>query len=184
MMMGCSPQPGNPKAPDPVDRLSSKVQCVACFFPPTDFLNYGETGKPVDLEKGVLKPFKAAFEFHEYDEKSRRLLPVTDPKRIEQIERSISPIYGVDASDAPALIIHGDSDTLVPYQQATTMIDKLKSAGVEAKLVTRKGAGHGWANLGSDITLIADWFDAHLRGNSATKPTASPATASQPAVAR
>jgi acetyl esterase/lipase len=186
MMMGCAPQPENPKAPDPVDRTSSKVQCVACFFPPTDFLNYGEQGKPVDLEKGVLAPFKAAFDFREYDGKSKRLLPVTDPKRIEQIERSISPIYGVDPADPPALIIQGDNDVLVPYQQATTMIDKLKAAGVDAKLITRKGGGHGWTNFDKDMVLIADWFDAHLRNVPATTAPAAtaPATASQPAAAR
>jgi len=31
----------NSNAKDPVDRVSSAVQCVVAFFPPTDFLNYG-----------------------------------------------------------------------------------------------------------------------------------------------
>lgn len=44
------------------------------------------------------------------------------------------------------------------------MVDALKNAGVEAELVTREGQGHGWATLGEDIPLFADWFDKHLRG--------------------
>ena len=32
---------GNPRARDPIERVSSRVQVVACFYPPTDFLNYG-----------------------------------------------------------------------------------------------------------------------------------------------
>src|SRR5262249_3230117 len=36
LMQGTAGDKGNSKAPDPVDRVSSRVQAVACFFPPTD----------------------------------------------------------------------------------------------------------------------------------------------------
>jgi acetyl esterase/lipase len=39
LMLGTAGDTGNPNASDPVDRVSSRVQAVACFFPPTDFLN-------------------------------------------------------------------------------------------------------------------------------------------------
>ena len=42
LMLGTAGDAGNPDAKDPVDRESSRVQAVACFFPPTDFLNYGK----------------------------------------------------------------------------------------------------------------------------------------------
>ena len=45
LMIGTAGAEGDPKAPDPVDRVSSRVQAVACFFPPTDFLNWGGPGK-------------------------------------------------------------------------------------------------------------------------------------------
>ena len=61
------------------------------------------------------------------------------------------------------LIIHGDADKLVPIQQAELFIDKLKSAGVEAKLVVKTGEAHGWKDLHKDMATIADWFDAHLK---------------------
>jgi hypothetical protein len=43
-MMGTAGTNGNPKAADLVDRESSRVQAVAAFFPPTDFLNWGKDG--------------------------------------------------------------------------------------------------------------------------------------------
>ena len=47
-------RPGDPKAKDPVDRESSRVQAVACFFPPTDFLNYGKPGENA-LGRGIAR---------------------------------------------------------------------------------------------------------------------------------
>ena len=32
---------GNPSAKNPLDRFDTKVKCAAVFFPPTDFLNWG-----------------------------------------------------------------------------------------------------------------------------------------------
>ena len=68
----------------------------------------------------------------------------------------------VSGDDPPTLIIHGDADTLVPIQQAEVMVKKLAGAGVEAKLVTKPGAAHGWADQAKDMALIGDWFDAHI----------------------
>ena len=50
----------------------------------------------------------------------------------------------------------------MPIQQAELILDKLKQAGVETKLVVKKGASHGWPDLLKDMTIIADWFDQHL----------------------
>ena len=37
-MQGIAGTAGDSEGKDPVDRESSRVQAVACFFPPTDFL--------------------------------------------------------------------------------------------------------------------------------------------------
>jgi hypothetical protein len=135
---------------------------VACFFPPTDFLNYGKPGENA-IGRGVLDAFQAPFDFHEFDPKRKKLVPVTDEAKIVDLGRSISPINHVSADDVPTLIIHGDADKLVPIQQAEIIVDKLKGVGVEAKLVVKPGAGHGWAGLDKDIATLADWFDTHLK---------------------
>jgi dipeptidyl aminopeptidase/acylaminoacyl peptidase len=139
------------------------VQAVACFFPPTDFLNYGEEGKYAFTEDGLLANFRSAIDVRELDKKTKRLEHLTDKEKIEALYRRVSPITHVSADDPPTLIIHGDADKLVPIQQAEVMIAKLKKVGVPAKLVVRKGKGHGWIELEEDTAVIADWFDKYLK---------------------
>jgi acetyl esterase/lipase len=162
VMQGTAGDTGDKSAKDPIDQTSSRVQAVACFFPPTDFLNYGKPGE-IALGCGVLKGFKPPFDFHEQDPNTKQFVRITDLDKILEIGRQISPVYHASSDDPPTLIIHGDADLLVPIQQAELLLEKLKSAGVETKLVVKKGAQHGWPNLLNDMTIIADWFDEHLR---------------------
>ena len=165
IMQGTAGGDGDPKAMDEVDRASSRVQAVACFFPPTDFLNYGKPGENA-LGRGVLKDFKAPFAFQELDTKQARFgvyVPITDETKILEIGRQISPINHVTADDPPTLIIHGDKDTLVPLQQAELIITKLTEVGVDCQLVLKKGAAHGWPNIEKDMPIIGLWFDQHLK---------------------
>jgi acetyl esterase/lipase len=162
LILGTAEEKGDPKAADPVDRVPSGVQAVACFFPPTDFLNYGETGKSA-LGKGKLVSLKAPFDFHELDPKTRKFVPVTDPMKIVEIGKEISPITHVTKGSAPTLIIHGDKDRIVPIQQAEIIVAKLKEAGVAAELTVKPGADHGWKDMGKDVPALADWFDKYLK---------------------
>ncbi|WP_165252509.1 alpha/beta hydrolase [Paludisphaera soli] len=162
LMLGTAGALGNPFAKDPVDRGSSRVQAVACFFPPTDFFNYGKPGENA-LGRGILQGFKAPFDFNQLDPKDKVYRPITDEAMREVIGRQICPITHVTPDDPPTLIIHGDADELVPIQQAEIVIEKLKEKGVEAKLVVKPGAGHGWGDIGKDNAILADWFDQHLK---------------------
>ncbi len=167
LMQGTAGTDGDPQAKDPIDRESSRIAAVACFFPPTDFLNYGQPGE-VALGTGILRDFKAPFDFRELTGEGpgvfgRVYKPITDEARRLEIGRQISPINHVSSDDAPSLIIHGDADQLVPIQQAEIIIDAFTKADVDAKLVVHEGGGHGWANIGDDLTTFADWFDEHLK---------------------
>ena len=161
LMMGTSGRPENKDAKDPVDRQSSRVQAVACFYPPTDFLNWGEPGV-VALGTGPLGWLPAPFDFVENDTKTKRFERITDDEKLKKIGQEISPITHVSADDPPMLIIHGDADKVVPIQQANLFIDKLKEHKIPCELVLRPGAGHGWATQGQDLNLFVDWFDKHL----------------------
>lgn len=153
LTIGTQGGPGDPKAKDPVDRESSAVQCVACFFPPTDFLNYGQPGED-GAGVGTLKNFKSAFGPRSDNPDERKILA-----------REISPIYYITSKMPPTLIFHGNADPLVPIQQSETFVAKAKEAGATAKLIIKEGAGHGWANwLTTDMGTCAEWFDEHLRG--------------------
>ncbi|MBL8866471.1 MAG: alpha/beta hydrolase [Planctomycetia bacterium] len=166
LMQGCAFKPGDPKAKNPLETVSSKANAVGCFFPPTDFLNYGKEGL-VQLGDGTLKGFWAPFDFHEPNKEKGGFKPISDPERRLAIGKQISPVYHASKDSAPALIIHGDADKLVPIQQAELMIAKLKEHGVPCELVTKKGGDHGWVGMDKDILTIADWFDKHLPAKTA-----------------
>jgi len=116
LMLGTAGDDGDPDAPDLVEREPSRVQAVACFFPPTDLLNFGKPGYALlrPLDHGP--PFRAAFDYRELDQASRLWVPITDPERLREITRQISPITHVTPDDAPTLILHGNADDLVPIQ--------------------------------------------------------------------
>jgi len=52
--------PGDANSKDPVDKASSEVQAVGCFFPPTDYLNWSKPGDDA-VGIGTLAFFKPAF---------------------------------------------------------------------------------------------------------------------------
>ena len=162
LMMGTSGTKGDPKASDAVDRESSTVQAVACFFPPTDFLNYGKKGIEM-IDRQFQPPFTAAVDYQEFDRKKALYQRITDKDKLREISKQVSPISHLKKTSAPSLLISGDKDKLVPFQQSVCFVDRCKELGVPAKLETREGAGHGWVTILLDLPLFADWFDLHLR---------------------
>jgi acetyl esterase/lipase len=162
LMQGTAGDMGNAESQDPVERESSRVQAVACLFPPTDFLNYGNPDKYAFASDGVLAAFRSAVDVRQMDNKTLRLERPDESQQLE-LARTISPIVHVSSDDPPTLIIHGDADVLVPIQQAEAIVVKLKEAGVRAELITRKGRGHDFNGIEQDISDITDWFDEHLK---------------------
>lgn len=143
--------PGPADAPDPVDRASSAVQAVACFFPVTDLLNLGKsTENPGD--GGPPKSFVRAF---------GPRAATLDQWRV--LGRELSPIYHVGPGLPPVLILHGDADTLVPLEQSEGFVARAREAGRDVKLEVCPGKGHGWLMMPFDIRRFADWYDRKLR---------------------
>jgi acetyl esterase/lipase len=154
---------GQPASPDAVERMSSRVHAVGCFFPPTDLMNFGRNAENiVDLlqQRGAVDP---SFQFHDVDPKTGARTPVTDRESVLRMLREMSPAAHVGAEDPPTILIHGDADKAVPFQQSRRLIDLLAEANVPARLVVREGMGHAWTGWEGDSTLIAEWFDTHLR---------------------
>jgi acetyl esterase/lipase len=149
LMQGARGADGTPDARDPIDRVSSKVQAVACFFPPTDFLNWGSPGRNA-LTVDNLKPFHAPFQARSQER-----------DELDRASKFASPVTYVGKQMPPTLILHGDKDELVPIQQAQLFDKRLEELGVPHRLVVREGQGHGWATFGKDISLLAEWIDEH-----------------------
>lgn len=139
---------GHPESLDRIEQLSSRVQCIVAWFPPTDLLNWG-------LPKGytliqLVKP----------DLFSRVFGEITD---LEQQLKEISPLYYVTDQAPPLLLIHGDSDKTVPLQQSQTMQAKYQATGLPVKLIVKSGGGHSyWPGIVSEYRETWKWFDTHL----------------------
>ena len=151
LTMATQGRPGQADAKDPVDRAASTVHVAACFFPPTDVLNWSAAGDDA-VGVGTLANFKPAFGPRSDTAEGRK-----------ELGREISPLNFVSPRTAPSLIIHGDADKLVPLYQAEIFGKKCKEAGVPFKLIVKPGAQHGWAGIEKDLVTFADWFDEHLK---------------------
>jgi len=162
LWMGTTGAPGKAKARDPIDRQSSAVQAVACFYPGTDWVNFHGRGANV-LDQCRRMGLIEGFNFRDFHPVRKEYVRVTDLKKVEAILADYSPINHVTPKAAPTLIIHGDKDAVVPLTQAERMVQKLKAAGVPAQLVVKKGGGHGWRNMTADMEQLADWYDKHLK---------------------
>jgi dipeptidyl aminopeptidase/acylaminoacyl peptidase len=155
---------GQPDAADPVDRTSSRIQAVACFFPLTDFLNYGGPGLVQAGDQGPLTYHRASFDFHDFDPQTRTYVRVTDETRKNELLKQVSPITYVSKESPPTFLIHGEKDLVVPLQQSEVIVAKLREVGVPVELVVVKDAGHGWPDFWAvDGGKLADWFDKQLK---------------------
>ena len=155
---------GDPQAADAVDRMSSRVQAAAVFFPLTDLLNYGAPGAVQGGDLGPLTHHRASFDFTEFDPKTRTYVKVTDGEQRRKLLQRASPISHITRNSPPTLLIHGDKDNVVPLQQSEVFAEKLKAAGVPVKLVVHKDGGHPWPDFWRvDGPQLADWFDEHLK---------------------
>jgi acetyl esterase/lipase len=151
------------KGGDPVDGTSSRVQAVAAFYPPTDFLNWGAEGINV-TKLPVHTRFKAPFDFRRFDKETGLYVRITDPAERDKLLEETSPAHHITPDDPPTLLIHGDRDFLVPLQQSRRMVALLEKAGVPAKLIVKEGAAHGWRGVEKDLDVIAEWFVQRLAG--------------------
>lgn len=135
LMLATTGDTGNPGAADPVDRESSRVAAAVAYFP------------PVDLRQSVGPSDRfPALDF--------------DP----ELADDVSPVLHVSGDDAPALMIHGDEDDLVPMRHSERMYAALQDAGVPTEFIVIKGADHGFNGKHSRqaAAALAAWFDQHL----------------------
>lgn len=80
-----------------------------------------------------------------------------DPAREPKAFDAFCPLRNVAPRFPPTLLVHGDQDTDVPYEQSVLMDRELARCGVEHVLVTVRGGGHGLS--GSDAKSVDDIYD-------------------------
>lgn len=79
-----------------------------------------------------------------------------------------NPIHNITSEFPPTLLLHGNQDTDVPFEQSVIMYEKLKENGVEAKLIIVDGADHAFdqnfhhPSVQSAFKEIVDFLRSHL----------------------
>jgi acetyl esterase/lipase len=146
---------------DPVQSVSGKATAVVAYYPVTDWMNYGETGKTVFDSVGF-HPYLGILDQYDYDDKTNGLIRVSDRK--EQLRRlkALSPVNQAGRSFAPTLLFHGGKDANVPLQQSESMARILKASGADVELVVKPNEGHGWPDNAEDQKTLVDWLDRRL----------------------
>jgi len=67
-----------------------------------------------------------------------------DPRREAFFFRPFCPVQNVSSDYPPTLLLHGDADTDVPYEQSVLMARALAGAGVRSELITIANGAHGF----------------------------------------
>lgn len=113
---------------------SDAVQCVVECFGPTDLMKM-LSEQYIDM---MLDP---ALDHTPFIESFRGLVGDMDVRRVL---KEMSPVSYIDSCERipPTLIVHGDADEIVPYEQGTLMLEKLHDAGAIVRMICVKDAPH------------------------------------------
>ncbi len=102
---------------------SSRVQAVVAMAPPTDLTrNFPNADMELMRQTGEVNLAEA------------------------------SPINHVTTDDPPILLIHGDRDSVVPYEQSQLMYERLVQTNVPAQLVTVQNGDHSLTGSAGSAT--------------------------------
>jgi len=130
--------------------VSSRVQAVVDYFGPTDFLQMDAHRVPGGM-------------VHDAAGSPESLLvggPIQENR--EKVAKA-NPITYVTKETPPFLIVHGDSDPLVPHHQSVLLEAALRQAGVPVTLYTVRGGGHGRFSDPEVPRLTREFLDRHLK---------------------
>jgi acetyl esterase/lipase len=151
-MLGTMEGKGDPSAANPINRESAKVQCVVARAAPLDFVqmwkDIGSTIGSIPLFGFGLPQDKNALEYKQYVE--------------------ASPITYISADDPPFLLLHGDADKVVPFNQSEVFEAALRKAKVKVKLVRVAGGAHGpkfdgAVNPPDYVSEMNTWLNQNLK---------------------
>lgn len=148
---------GDAQDTDPINRESARVQCVVA------------RATPADMRQMTHDRFAMSF---------MGMLPREPDTTVEmQTYREGSAICHVSKESPPFLLMHGDADTTVPFEQSVAMEAALREAGATVRLLRIAGGGHGGDFPGAAdppdyLGEMVAWFDTYLRSKTLEHPAA------------
>ena len=121
LMVGCAGETAGLEGNGGWEKYSSRVQAVCSYYGPADLAHMqdGDTTAPAQFLGGT-------------------------PAEKPEAYRLASPVTHVTPDDPPLLMVHGESDRVVPYAQSMIMQQAYLKLGLEVELVKVLNAGHGF----------------------------------------
>jgi dipeptidyl aminopeptidase/acylaminoacyl peptidase len=65
-----------------------------------------------------------------------------------ELYRKASPMLYVSKDDPPLLLVHGEKDDGVPFDQSVRMAETYRRAGLPVEFIAVKNAGHDFQHIG------------------------------------
>ena len=143
LMLGTTGDDGNAESQDDVLQQSSRVAVVIALVPPTD-LRVAVWESPESLP-------------------AYRNFPALDLPLKKAAD--VSPLTKVTSDDAPALIIMGGKDDLVPAKHGEWISEAFQEHNVPHKLIILPNAGHGLAGKAHQGRVVNEsiaWLEKHV----------------------
>ena len=128
---------------------SSRPDAVCDWFGPTDFLRMND--------------FPSKIDHNAKDSPESRFIGAEIQSVPKKTQRA-NPINFISKQTPPFLIVHGDNDMSVCYNQSELLHEALLKAGVPSRLYKVVGGGHGFRDAKNDTSdslfkMAADFFD-------------------------
>jgi len=142
---------GDNEDPDPINKVSAKVQSVVLRAPNIEIATINtETSTPLITLLMNARP--------------NPNLSIEEARRFKEA----IPTTHVTEDDAPTLLLHGSADEIVPQGHSESFYTALAKSGVASRLVIIEGGGHsadfrGAINPPDINNEINSWFDSTLR---------------------
>lgn len=132
---------------------SGAVQAVVDFYGPTDFTKMNDFPSRIDHDS-INSP------------ESRVIGGLIQAPEMQARVQAYNPITYVapEKKLPPFLIVHGDRDALVPFNQSVLLFTALRDAKQDVTFYKVKNAGHGdriWTP--HVLKIVRDFFDQHLK---------------------
>ncbi len=125
------------------DSVCAVVEC----FGPTDLAAMGGTAEEEDYEISDIQYIMSG-------------LCGGDMTKYEEVIHAMSPIFYVknDGHKIPYLLIHGDSDPVVPFEQMLLIYEKMKACGYDTEAWQIEGAEHEGTFWSDEVYHVIEEF--------------------------
>ena len=123
----------------------SRIRAVCALYPVTDLIELGSLYSKRSVGLNLIE----------------KLLGGPMEKKID-LAAEASPVYHINSSLPPFLIIHGDRDKIIPVEHSPWFFNALAAARVEAQCIVVPDKGH-WFRLNNEqFAEVSRFFQVHL----------------------